>query len=113
MLVDDCGANVNQVGGVYGTALQIAAEAEFESTLNLLLSKGADPNGVAGYHGTALQAAAWRGWYEGIEILLAYGAEIGIQGGARGNAIRAAEEVFDPEVATMLSRILARRQARL
>lgn len=89
------GADVNHVGGVYGTALQEASEAGFESTVLLLLSRGADPNIVAGAHGTALQAAAYRGFRNIVDILLEHSADVDIQGGAKGNAIQDAMEGHD------------------
>ncbi|KAG9603659.1 alcohol oxidase, partial [Aureobasidium melanogenum] len=91
------GADINHIGGIYGTALQVALEAGFESTVLLLLSRGADPNLVAGGHGTALQVAAYRGFARIVEILLEHGADVGIEveGGARRNAIQAAMEGHD------------------
>ncbi|CAD0046640.1 unnamed protein product [Aureobasidium pullulans] len=96
LLIDHYGADVNLIGGTYGTALQVASEAGFESTVLLLLSRGADPNApVAGFHGTALQAAAYRGFRRVVEILLEHGADVDTQGGASGNAIQAAMEGYD------------------
>lgn len=111
-LLLDHGANVNHVGGNYGTALQVASEAGFESTILLLLSRGADPNvPVRGFHGTGLQAASYRGFRKIVEILLEHGADVDVQGGARGNAARAAMEGHDgpnPELAQV-----SRSQSRL
>jgi ankyrin repeat protein len=105
MLLDN-GADVNHVGGTWGTALQVASEAGFESTVLLLLSRGADPNvPVCGFHGTALQAAAYRGFRNIVEILLEHGADVDVQGGARKNAIQAAMEGHEgpnPELAQFL-----------
>lgn len=95
LLLDYHGANVNQVGENWGTALQVASEAGFESTVLLLLSRGADPNIVAGFHGTALEAAAYRGFRRIVDILLEHGADVDIQGGARNNAIEAARTGHD------------------
>lgn len=104
-LLLDNGANINCVGGIHGTALQVASEAGFESTVLLLLSRDADPNVVAGAHGTALRAAAYRGFRNIVDILFEHGADVDIQGGAKENAFRAALEGHDgsnPELAQFL-----------
>ena len=54
----DRGANINTVGGPYGTALAAAACGTNLGIVRLLLDRGADINMVAGKYGTALAAAA-------------------------------------------------------
>jgi ankyrin repeat protein len=51
------GADINLVGGKYGTPLQDAATRGRIGLLELLIDKGADVNVEGGKYGTALQAA--------------------------------------------------------
>ena len=53
------GADVEDQGGLYGTALQAAAGEGNKAIVATLLEKGADVNAQGGFFGTALQAAAY------------------------------------------------------
>lgn len=56
------GADVNAVGGEYGTALQAAIIEYSDALVNTLLDAGADPSIEGGCYGSAIQAAAkWGG----------------------------------------------------
>jgi ankyrin repeat domain-containing protein 50 len=57
------GANVNLVGGEYGTALQAAAYRNKPRIVEELIDAGADVNLVGGNYSTALQAAVVSGHY--------------------------------------------------
>ena len=91
-LLLDKGADVNAVGGVYGTALQAAAASRWGSVkkVQLLLDRGADVNAVGGVYGTALQAAVCMNNCEYIELLLDRGADVNAVGGMYGTALQAA-----------------------
>ncbi|KAK5989674.1 Ankyrin-3-like protein [Cladobotryum mycophilum] len=110
------GANVNALGGQYGTVLQIVctkvnapgrlegygsvrqmADAKDRATqmIKALLERGADINLVGGWFGTALQAACATiqdvgGATQIIQLLIERGADVNIQGGRFGTALQAA-----------------------
>ncbi|KAF8507548.1 hypothetical protein JB92DRAFT_2680050, partial [Gautieria morchelliformis] len=60
-LLLDQGADINAVGGKYGTALQAAVSGGRKKIVWSLLEHGADVNAKAKEHGTALQTAVSRG----------------------------------------------------
>lgn len=82
------GADVNAVGGMYGTALQ-AATADF-SKVRLLVDRGADVNARGGIYGAALQAASAQGNTATVKFLLRKGADVNAEGGIFGSALQAA-----------------------
>jgi ankyrin repeat protein len=90
------GAEINQRGGYYGTALQAAAYRGVVEVVEFLIEKGADVNIPGGYYGTALQAACgtYHGKTEIVQLLIAKGANVNAQvraqGGGRPNALQAA-----------------------
>jgi ankyrin repeat protein len=86
----EAGANVNQVGGIYHTALQIAARAGNLALVALLLNKGAKIDLKGGRYGTALQAAAYRGMESVVVFLLDAGADVYQTGGIYHTALQAA-----------------------
>jgi ankyrin repeat protein len=101
------GADVNAIGGEYGTAVQAAAWAEDLETVRLLLDAGADivsETSVSGYYGTALQAAAAAGCMEIVEELLERGAIVNLpsEHGTFGCALSAAVVVPSYDVAKLL-----------
>jgi hypothetical protein len=55
----DAGARVNEEGGKFGTAVQLASCHGFSSGMKLLLEAGADVNFDDGWYGSALEAASW------------------------------------------------------
>ncbi|KAJ7099058.1 ankyrin repeat-containing domain protein [Mycena crocata] len=67
-------ADVNNVGGLLGTALQAATVAGHITIVQLLLDNGADVNVVGGYHGTALHAASQEGHRDLVQLLIDVGA---------------------------------------
>ncbi|KAK7022681.1 ankyrin repeat-containing domain protein [Favolaschia claudopus] len=82
----EAGADVNIVGGKYGTALQAAAYTESEPI-------GADVNLVGGYYGSALHAATWRQYEPIVKMLLDNGADMNIVGEQYGSALHAAASI--------------------
>ncbi|KAF5597567.1 ankyrin repeat [Fusarium pseudocircinatum] len=75
-LLDNCvEINVNQTGGLFGTALQAAAYKGKTDGVKLLLEKGANVNLRGGEYGSALNAAVVKGYWDIVEILLEGGAE--------------------------------------
>jgi ankyrin repeat protein len=91
-LLIDAGADVNQVAGEYGTALQAAAAAESYAleAVQMLIHVGANVNLIGGKFGTALQAAAYYNELEIVEELINAGADVKLVGGEYGTALRAA-----------------------
>jgi len=81
-LLLDRGANINAVGGFYGTALAaIATQPGDEKMASLLLDRGADMNAWGGFYGTPLAAAvAQRGNEKMVSLLLDRGANINAVG---------------------------------
>jgi ankyrin repeat protein len=95
------GAEVNAIGGAYGTALHAAAYTHNVDSIKLLLAHGADPNIVAGKYGSVLQAAAKRetvssGAWSGrksvpsMKALVAAGAKVHVQCGKYGSVVQMA-----------------------
>ena len=91
------GSKINAGGGVYPTALHVAAEEGEIGTVELLVSRGANVNAKGGLFHTALQAAAADGYDDIVEYLLGKGANASLTGGLFGNALSAAvySETFD------------------
>ena len=89
-LLVDKGADVNGVGGYYGTALQAASQSGCEALVRLLVDKGADINESGGYYGNALLAACSRGHEAIVRLLLDRGAEVNAREKYHGNALHAA-----------------------
>ena len=86
----DGGADVNAVGGKFGTALAMAAYRGKQEILSLLLDKGAEVNAVEGNYGTALVAAAFPYNEKIVWHLLDRGADVNAVGGHYGTALAAA-----------------------
>jgi ankyrin repeat protein len=101
------GADVNAVGGEYGTALQAACYAADIETVRVLLNAGADVTSeaaICGYYGTALQAAAAVESLEIVQELVNFGAAVNIEPshGTFGSALSAAATADEPEIAELL-----------
>ncbi|KAF2175541.1 hypothetical protein K469DRAFT_610300, partial [Zopfia rhizophila CBS 207.26] len=71
----DRGPDVHAEGGVFGTALTLAAYKGDATIVQLLLSSGAEVNYQAGIFGNALQASAYWGWVEIVALLISHGAK--------------------------------------
>lgn len=103
------GADINAVGGEYGTALQAACNAEDIETVRLLLNAGADVTSgavISGYYGTALQATAAVESLEIVQELLNSGAAVNVGShGTFGSALSAASSADEPDIAKLLIEI--------
>ena len=88
---------INAGGGVYSTALHVAAEVGEIGTVEQLVNRGANVNAKGGLFRTALQAAAVDGFDDVVEYLLEKRADASLIGGLFGNALSAAvySGVFD------------------
>ncbi|KAH7031568.1 ankyrin repeat-containing domain protein [Microdochium trichocladiopsis] len=95
-------ADLNETGGEYGTALQVAAYGGNEEMVQLLLRKGAEINARGGRFGNALQAACWVENREIVQLLLDQGADVNAKGGERDTALHAASEKGNKEIAQLL-----------
>ncbi|KAJ6451255.1 ankyrin repeat-containing domain protein [Mycena sanguinolenta] len=73
-------ANINVLGGRYGTALQTAAYQQNINIVQLLLEHGADPNILDGVYDTALRAAAFQENIDIVQLLLEHNAHPNIMG---------------------------------
>src|SRR5204862_404865 len=101
------GADVNAVGGYFGTALQAAAHCDHGPMVRQLLKKGADVNAIGGKYGTALQAAACSRYSNtNVPLLLMEGADVNAMGGKYGTALQAAmcTRYSNPNVQLLLKR---------
>ena len=96
------GADVNAIGGQYGTALQAASSSGHESIVQLLLEQGADANVMGGQYGTALQAASSSGHESIVQLLLEQGADVNASGGQFGSALQAASYADHESVVQLL-----------
>ncbi|KAJ4865469.1 ankyrin repeats (many copies) domain-containing protein [Trichoderma breve] len=99
------GAQVNQVGGEHGTALQAAC---YNDALNLevvrcLLEHGADVNAKGEEYETALIATcATRREVDLVRLLLEHGADANAEGGEYGTALASACKRGAPELVRLL-----------
>ncbi|KAL7803967.1 ankyrin repeat-containing domain protein [Trichoderma afarasin] len=99
------GAQVNQVGGEHGTALQAACynDALNVEVVRYLLEHGADVNAEGGEYGTALVAAcATRKEVDLVQLLLEHGADANAEGGEYGTALASACKRGAPELVRLL-----------
>jgi hypothetical protein len=89
-LLISAGADMNAIGGDYGTALQLASVEGNLGVVKVLLAAGADTDLQAGHYGTALQAAV-AGRHEDIVLMLLNArADINAECGWYGSALGAA-----------------------
>ena len=102
MLLLDRGANIDAVGGIYGTALTAAAFGRRADIVSLLLDRGADINAVGGKYGTALTTAAFCGSMNIVSLLLDRGADINAVGGKSGTALAAAALGGSTDIVSLL-----------
>ncbi|KAJ7637905.1 ankyrin repeat-containing domain protein [Mycena polygramma] len=83
-------ADVNAVGGEYGSALQGAASKGHLDIVCILLEHGANVNTLSVGYDSALQGAASRGHMDIVHLLLKNGADVNAVGGDYGSALQAA-----------------------
>ncbi|KAL8366005.1 hypothetical protein RB595_004676 [Gaeumannomyces hyphopodioides] len=88
-LVGD-GADISAPGGLFGSALQVAAWKGHADIVHLLLDNGADVNRQGGYCGSALQAASHLGHKDIVQLLLDKGADANARGDKFGSALQVA-----------------------
>ncbi|KAJ7212343.1 ankyrin repeat-containing domain protein [Mycena rebaudengoi] len=96
------GADINEKGGKYRTALQAASRQSKTDIVRLLLEHGAEVNAQSGEYGTALQAASWHGTTDIVRLLLEHGAEVNAQVGEYRNALQAASRGRGTDTARLL-----------
>ena len=72
------GADINAIGGMFGTALSNAVRKGELGVVSLLLERGADANVVGSIYVTALGCAIVEGTVESVSLLLDRGADINI-----------------------------------
>ncbi|KAF8193134.1 ankyrin repeat-containing domain protein [Mycena galopus ATCC 62051] len=96
------GADINAIGGIYGSALGVASWRAKLEIVQLLLEKGADINLAGGEYGSALGAASYRGKLEIVQLLLEKGADINLAGGEWGSALGAASYGGKLEIVQLL-----------
>ncbi|KAJ7273891.1 ankyrin repeat-containing domain protein [Mycena rebaudengoi] len=89
-LLIDQGADVNQQGGVYGNALQVASRWGCDEVVHLLIENGADVNALGGKYGHALQAASTEGDEAVVQLLIDNGADVNALGRKYRSALQAA-----------------------
>lgn len=83
-------ADVNAGGGVYPTALHMAALDGNVTLIRELIAHGANVNAEGGKFNSALSAAAANGFEEAVDLLLEQGADPTLDGGLFSNALSAA-----------------------
>ncbi|KAF5346315.1 hypothetical protein D9758_011486 [Tetrapyrgos nigripes] len=98
----DIYGKMNNLGGIYGNALQAASYEGHLEIVKLLLEKGADVNTLGGFCGNALQAASYKGHSEIVKVLLERRADVNAKGGSSGNALQAASISGHTEVVRIL-----------
>lgn len=83
------GAQVNHIGGEYGTAFQAAcfSGAPNMEMVRFLLEHGADVNAEGGFYGTVLTDACASQQVDLARLLLEYGADANAKGGYYGTAL--------------------------
>ncbi|KLO93455.1 Uncharacterized protein LW94_6370 [Fusarium fujikuroi] len=78
-LLVDYGADVNALGGLDGTALQVAAMLGHEEVVEVLLGcDNIDLDARGGYHGTALRAALYAKHQSIVDSLIEHGAQMDV-----------------------------------
>ena len=101
-LLLDRGADINAVGGHYGTPLAAAALSGNKDIVSLLLDRGADINAVGGEYGTPLATAAYSESAEIVSLLLDRGADINAMGGTYGTPLAAAAATGNKDIVFLL-----------
>ncbi|KAF7976885.1 hypothetical protein HWV62_5427 [Athelia sp. TMB] len=98
------GADLNALGGKWGTALHAALQEDHFEIVKLLLENGADANVMAGQETSALQVALSKDHIniEIIKLLLETGADVNAAGGMYDNALQAAANCGSLEITKLL-----------
>ena len=91
----DTGANVNELGVEYGSALQAASLKSHSEIVMSLLQKGANVDLPGGRFGNALQAVCFGGNMAIVRHLIKAGAEIDVEG-RFGSTLEAVERSSNP-----------------
>ena len=97
-------ADINSVGGFFGTALQIAASLGREGFVSKLLRLGANVDVQGGVFGTAIRAASFMGHQEIVYALLKHGANPNLRDELHGTALQAALTAGHADVVKVLSK---------
>lgn len=84
------GANIDAIGGNFGSALMLAAYRGDNECVEHLLANGADVNAQSKHHGSALHAAAAWGWTDIMALLISHGVDVNFVGGLFHTALLAA-----------------------
>ena len=95
-------ANVNSIGGRYGSALGSASASGHKEVVQILLAKGADVNIAGVKDGNALGLASANGHQEVVQILLGNGIDVNMAGGYYGSALASASVNGRKEVVQVL-----------
>ena len=101
-LLLDRGADINAVGGEYGTPLAAAAFGGNKDIVSLLLDRGADISLVGGNYGTVLVAAIFSRSMDVVSLLLNRGADINMVSSEYGTALAAAAFCESVDVVSLL-----------
>ncbi|KAL3478816.1 ankyrin repeat-containing domain protein [Aspergillus californicus] len=97
------GADINAVGGEYGTPLQAAVSIDDYEIVKLLVAHGADVNSQGGILGSAIQVAAYKGSLEIARLLIDKNANVNAQSNSMfGTALQAAAYEGREEVVRLL-----------
>lgn len=95
-------ADVDYIGGQYGSPLSGASFFGYYDVVRMLLENGSNVNIQAGIFNTSLQTACVERRTDIFHLLLTYGADINITGGYYGCALQAAAARGWPEAALRL-----------
>jgi ankyrin repeat protein len=98
----DHGANADQEGGPYGSALQLASSMGATAIVRMLVEAGANVNQAGGYYGSPLQAASYNGFPETVRVILDAGADVNKHGFRFCSALIAASSQGHGEVVELL-----------
>ncbi|KAF7974428.1 hypothetical protein HWV62_12148 [Athelia sp. TMB] len=96
------GSDVNELGGLWDTALKAAACNNYPEVCQLLLEHGADIKATEKHKGTALQMVAGSGYFKICQLLLEHGADMNVTGGWKGTALQEASSSGRLEICQLL-----------
>lgn len=97
------GAEIENLGGDYSSAIQAASVGGNEDVVRLVVSRDAmSVHTTDGLLGNALQAAATRGHVGILSFLLSHGADVNVKSGKYGSALQAASARGNTQVLQIL-----------